>query len=676
MVESEILKEKSKRIIKSDNKPKISFLSVIVSHNGYIMSESVPTSFKRFKEKFGEQKFEDAKDQLIDEGIIFTSSYGGFQLAVKKDEHYNHEKGEELSKFIGKLIFDHTPEMKKTIERIFREVEGKEFLRYISEKNGISTRDGEEPEIKEMIGKRSYEKILADLLKVDVLIEYAWSSRKHYYHGYKLLPSTDIYLKEKLSPLDFSIVKREMREKGLTDVEIYRCFNVLRKIYIGQNIRDEGILQSDFSNYNKEIELLTKFGFIKDNKWFFNLFLTTENGSKIAKLIVENIIKDKQDQIVSATLGLPHNFIGFLLFDCMTESLTYPVGKELPYDWREPILADSRIWILRTKLLSKLEELGLCVKTRSYVSTRGGELRAEYYVTSEEVLDFLKNCTAYKGGLSGKEKKACLLYNFFINAKRFLQIAGIDEVRERYYNKMDELGLTEEEIEEVVTGMAGNGITSKYKGLLSNELPFSIRDRSRYDIYLKEHLIRPVVHFLLEKPKKRMDTKAEEVAEERLEEVRRMERERIRALGLISRDERLQLYDEVGTFELEFRQFIKDELTKEFDDLWLEKGVSVAVRKKWTQRRKQEVKEGLEPETEIINYADFSDYKKVIIDNWDKIFMRCFQDKKKLVVRLDDLNIVGRRPVMHVRKVDKEKTAVARHAINWIRSKTRSFETK
>lgn len=518
MVKSEILKEKIKRIVKSNDKAKMEFSSIVASHGGSVMSGSTFTSFERFREKYDGEKFEEIKDKLIDEGIVVTS-YGGIQLAIKNEKgDYDYQKGEELSRFIGKLIFEYTPQMKEAIDKVFEKPEGKEFLRYISKNKGMHTFDGKEPEIKEMIGKRSYEEILEHLLEVGILTEYAWSSRKHSYHGYKILPSVETHLNGKLSPLELLTLEEELKEKGVSSAEIYRCLEILRKIYVGQNIRSEGILQSDFSGYKKEIEILAKHGFIKDNFWYSShLYVTTEKGSCAGKLVIEALIKNKKTEATNAILSLPHNLIGFLLFDYMALSLTYPVDKEYFYDWREPLLADSRIWILRNKLLSKLEKMELCIKTCSYVSTRGGELRGEYYVTCEEVLNFLKDCTAYKEGLFGKEKKMCLLYDFLRKAKYFLQIENIDEVRGRYYNEMEELKLTEEMIEEAVNEMAKKGITSEYNGLLSDRLPFTIRDESRYDIYLQEQLIKPVVYFLLKGPEPKIYTKAEKAIEERLE---------------------------------------------------------------------------------------------------------------------------------------------------------------
>jgi len=611
----------------------------------------------------------------MDEGILSSPSTGSIQFAVINEKgDYDSQQAEELFKFVGKLIFEHSSEMKKIIDKILNELEGKEFLTHLCEKEGIFTSDGSEPEIKGIIGKRSYEQILKDLLEVGILTEYAWSSRKHGYHGYNIIPSVNTYIKETLSPFELSNVEKELKESGVSSAEIHRCLEILKKIYIGQNIREEGILKSDFSGFEKEIEILRKQGFIRDNDWYrFQLYLTTEKGSWIGEILIKNLIQNKKTEITDAVLTLPHNLIGFLLFDYMAASLIYPVGKEYPYDWREPLVADSRIWILRNELLSRFEELELCVKTQSYVSTRGGELREKYYVTCDEVLEFLKDSTAYKGGLYGEEKKKCLLYDFFRKSNRFLRIEDLNEVRERYYNEMEKLQLTEVEIEDVVNGMAQSKITSKYNGLLSDNLPFSIEDESRYDTYVEEQLVKQVLDFLLGISKPKIDATTDKVDKERLEEERRIEREKVKSSGLPSKEDRCEFYDKICDFELELRQFINEELKRKFGDSWLEQGVPKAIRKNWDRIKRKEEKEGIEPERDVINYALFSDYKEIINHNWDEIFSPCFEDKEKSRVRLEDLNILGRRPVMHVRSISREKFGPAEHAINWVRSKISNF---
>ncbi|MDI6886179.1 MAG: hypothetical protein QMD22_07560 [archaeon] len=234
--------------------------------------------------------------------------YGGVQFTVRNEKgDYDYKEGEELSKFIGKLIFEHSSEMKIVIDKILKELEGKEFLMYICEKDGIHTVDGRKPETIEIIGKRSYENILKDLLEVGILTEYVWSSRKHGYPGYYILPSVEMYIKENLSPFELSSVEKELKETGVSGTDIHRCLEILKKIYIGQNIRSEGILKSDFSGFEKEIEILTKHGFIKHNEWYsFRLYLTTERGSKIGNTLIKNLCYYHLDRKQSLYKSFPN----------------------------------------------------------------------------------------------------------------------------------------------------------------------------------------------------------------------------------------------------------------------------------------------------------------------------------------------------------------------------------
>lgn len=221
--------------------------------------------------------------------------------------------------------------------------------------------------------------------------------------------------------------------------------------------------------------------------------------------------------------------------------------------------------------------------------------------------------------------------------------------------------------------MAKEGITSEYSGLLSDTVPFSIKEVSKYNIYIKEFLIKPVIHNLLEEPEKRIDRKAEEIEKERTEKITRIEKEKIKSLDLISKEEQMQLYTDISDFELVLRQFIMEGLKKKYEDNWLLQGIPKDIKENWSNRKDADVKEGIEPELEIINYADFSDYKKIILSNWKEIFSDCFKDKDKLSVRLDDLNNLGRKPIMHVRSINKEKVGVTNYAISWLRSRISDY---
>ncbi|MEM2175240.1 MAG: hypothetical protein QXI58_06435 [Candidatus Micrarchaeia archaeon] len=202
----EILKAKIERIVKTNDAPKVDFLRIIASHNGYIIQDSITFSFRRFKEKYGDEKFEEVLKDLKEDGVL-VERYGlRFTVFDEKGE-FDYKAGEELAKFTGKLIFESNQQIKQVIDKILEEPEGIELLKFIAKEKGVNIINGQEPWIREIIGKQSYERLVETLIKNNILVEYAWSSRKHRYAGYKLLPSVDEYIKTKLGI--FELTKEE-----------------------------------------------------------------------------------------------------------------------------------------------------------------------------------------------------------------------------------------------------------------------------------------------------------------------------------------------------------------------------------------------------------------------------------------------------------------------------------
>jgi hypothetical protein len=76
-------------------------------------------------------------------------------------------------------------------------------------------------------------------------------------------------------------ITREWEKEGLSYSEIEKNLQTLKKIYIGQNIRSEGVLSSDFSEI--QVENLLKTDFIRENYWYFKQYLTTEIGAKVSR---------------------------------------------------------------------------------------------------------------------------------------------------------------------------------------------------------------------------------------------------------------------------------------------------------------------------------------------------------------------------------------------------------
>ena len=318
----EILKAKIKRIVEEKNEPKIDFLKIIACHRGSIMPDSITISFKIYREKYGDQEFERAKDYFLDEGIIFIPNgfHQPIQFSVKNEKgDYDYQRGEDLSRFFGELILSHQREIKQTIDALLEEPEGKEFLRFVAKERGIHIYDGIEPKIKEIVGKISYGKILSRLLNLGVLTEYAWSSRKHSYAGYNLLPYVDEYIKSKVG-----IFELEENEKlVLTFVasldkifdnptrwyvwfnypneynwKIIKMCSLLRK-FVGFliNKTEEDVKKIIEGLQSKDLIKEVDFGFTKSGVHGGIVLLPTEHGRELAFRGEAELIKKVEDKV-------------------------------------------------------------------------------------------------------------------------------------------------------------------------------------------------------------------------------------------------------------------------------------------------------------------------------------------------------------------------------------------
>lgn len=204
-----ILKAKIERIVKANDAPRVEFLIILVSHKGLIMPDSIHTSFKNFKQKYGEGKFSEVLSDLKDDGVI-AENYG-ISFAVKDERgQFDYKSGEELSEFVGQLVYEASSQMKQAVDDLLKEPEGRELLTYAAKENGLHILDGIEPKVKDAIGKRAYHQIVDKLVTLKILTEYAWSSRKHGYSGYKLLPWIDTYLKKELGIYELMDIERSI----------------------------------------------------------------------------------------------------------------------------------------------------------------------------------------------------------------------------------------------------------------------------------------------------------------------------------------------------------------------------------------------------------------------------------------------------------------------------------
>ena len=224
-------------------------------------------------------------------------------------------------------------------------------------------------------------------------------------------------------------IRKELEERSFTKEKIEKYLELVRYVYIGQNIRNEGILQDEeeLTKNNEIIGLLLKDNIISSQKWYsLNLFQLTNLGLQIGEILIEEELDKKKEHIKKELEKRPQLLIGFLVHNYLSEELSFYLGQEELWDWRDLILSDPRVKRVVKKIFEKLIDLKLCVITHDYVSTRGGEKRGERYVISPEIrrvlLDFYP-----LDGLNSDDKINCkvaylrhLAFNFFSTTRNMI----------------------------------------------------------------------------------------------------------------------------------------------------------------------------------------------------------------------------------------------------------------
>lgn len=436
---------------------------------------------------------------------------------------------------------------------------------------------------------------------------------------------------------------------------------VLLKIYIGQNIRDEGILQSEIRKTIEVQELLSK-KLIRENSWHLDQFLTTEEGSVLAsEMVKEKLAANKTNLFKRIKATVPDRVTNFFVRRYMPENLAFPAEKEY-FDqntkylatWEDTLVADGRIWILWNVFFESLISFELCVKTLDYVSTRGGETRLYHYVLSSEVRDLLVG--KFQGtDFSSDEEKALKLYHFLLNIRRILTGDDIDEVRQRYYESLKYSEVTEEQVAGIVNEMGNQRITSEYRGLLSEWKPFDITNPTSYKIYLSHNIIEPALKILLEGEGTIKEYHAEQKMPS-LPEVKSIS-------GILDDKDIGDFYVMVSSLERQIRDFIKEKLGKGWEKR-VKKELS-NVYENWVKNSEKDKSWGIDTEKELINYADLGDYI-AIVRQYSRTFSSNDENLGDIITHLKIWYNQGRNPIMHSRTVNRQKYYTTKSAIDFL----------
>ena len=259
-----------------------------------------------------------------------------------------------------------------------------------------------------------------NVLRIKEVAECANRNQKQSYSEFKLKtklikstkPVTDRFLYHVTNLFSMGLnedLLEELKKREYTEEQIERYFSLIKYVYIGQNIRNEGILQSDEKlKENKQIvDTLLKDGLIVEQKWYrLKLFLLSNQGIQVGETLIADEIRDKKEAIKSELENYPQLLVGFLVNHFVSYSLAFDLEDIEVFDWRDLILNDDRVKDRTLKIFDLLKENGLAIITNDYVSTRGGEKREKKYVICSEVRKLLQNFYSI-GGLSSKDILDC-----------------------------------------------------------------------------------------------------------------------------------------------------------------------------------------------------------------------------------------------------------------------------
>lgn len=120
----------------------------------------------------------------------------------------------------------------------------------------------------------------------------------------------------------------------------------------------------------------------------------------------------------------------------------------------------------------------------------------------------------------------------------------------------------------------------------------------------------------------------------------------------------------ISSFERELRSFLKGKMGKG----WMKrlKKELPALIEKWEERKNVDIKWGINPERELINYADITDYMQ-IVKRYRRLFTESDDDLRRVLTHLEDFANYGRNPLMHCRTLDLKKYYTTQSAVDFLR---------
>ena len=281
----------------------------------------------------------------------------------------------------------------------------------------------------------------------------------------------------------------ELENQNLSKETIKKIVTLVKYIYIGQNIRNEGILQDDEKIIkDKEItDLLLNNNIILSKKWYsLNLFILTNFGIEIGEILIKETLEKNKGRIKKDLEKHHQLLIGFLVHNYFSEDLSFYLddGVEL-WDWRDLILRDSRIKREVKKIFNNLINLNLCVITHDYVSTRRGEKRGRRYVISAEIRKFLLDLYPLDG-LSSDDKINCKLADILLEKIGYVESGAQCSITREDLRKEGLFDSAHKVLKGTLDRLAEDGIIKNLAYTSSGNATFSILEKDMMEAEISE----------------------------------------------------------------------------------------------------------------------------------------------------------------------------------------------
>jgi len=434
---------------------------------------------------------------------------------------------------------------------------------------------------------------------------------------------------------------------------------ILKEIYIGQNIRLEGIRKKHFNQEQLlTIEnLSTPHKLIEEGNFYgTNVIKTTEKGESLGKKIIQEIINKNKELLLKELKNIPEPVLEFLFFDYPQP--IYEIRGERNYfsSWKGFLINIEKINENVNKLSDILSECNLEVKTHYYVSTRGGETRNLHIIFPRELKDFLIISNLINHGLSEDVKEQIKLFYILFKIKEILNIEDYDARRRNYWTMLQDTKIDETKIKQIIDKFNNKGITTQYKLVTDENFLFQIKDIARYDVFLK----------------KLVDDYLTNVLEGNVKPITKQKIQKAKFKKISSLNNHSKTFVVLGDFELRIRNFILNRMREgdEENKEWYEKlekiksnNLDISLLDVLKRRENEDKNNKILPEKELLFYADITHYKDIILKFWEPYFKKDFDNagmsKEKFEHEMIEINKM-RRKVMHLRELTDDNLKTLR----------------